>query len=84
MITALVKNDIPETQIIQLSGHKNLHSLNCYKKASMEQQKDMSHILSSYSLPGQTSRSTKDNSTPLHFNCQQGYNNPMEYGKILP
>ena len=37
MITALVKNDIPETQIIQLSGHKNLHSLNSYKKASMEQ-----------------------------------------------
>ena len=32
MITGLVKNDIPETQIIQLSGHKNLHSLNFYKK----------------------------------------------------
>ena len=65
MITALVKNDIPETQIIQLSGHKNLHSLNSYKKASMEQQKDMSHILSSYSLPGQASKSIKDNSAPL-------------------
>ena len=60
--------DTPETWIIQLSGHKNLHGLISYKKkTSMEQQKDMSHSLSSHSLPVQKSRSTKDNSTPpLH------------------
>ena len=26
MITALARNDVPEIQIIQLTGHKNLHS----------------------------------------------------------
>ena len=54
MVTALTNKNIPETQIIQLTGHKNLQSLNSYKKASMEQQKDMSHVLSSYSAPAKT------------------------------
>ncbi len=48
MVTCLTKNSVPETQIIQLTGHKNLQSLNSYKKASLQQQKEMSHVLSSY------------------------------------
>ena len=51
----MVTSNIPETQIIQLSGHRNLLSLNSYKKASLEQQRDMSHILSSYKEPTTTS-----------------------------
>ena len=37
-----------ETQIMQLSGHRNLQSLNSYKKASLQQQKEMSHVLSAF------------------------------------
>ncbi len=48
MVTCLTKNSVPETQIIQLTGHKNLQSLNSYKKASLQQQKEMFHVLSSY------------------------------------
>ena len=55
MITALTKNDVPETQIMQLSGHTNVQSLNSYKKASINQQKKMSHVLSSYTEPKETS-----------------------------
>ena len=51
MVTAFAKNNVHETQMIQLTAHKNLQSLNFYKKASMEQQKDMGHVLSSYSGP---------------------------------
>ena len=51
MVTTLCKENVPETQIIQLTGHRNLQSLNSYKKASLQQQKEMSHILSSYSEP---------------------------------
>ncbi len=51
MVTCLTKNSVPETQIIQLTGHKNLQSLNSYKKASLQQQKKMSHVLSSYKKP---------------------------------
>ncbi len=51
MVTCLTKNSVPETQIIQLTGHKNLQSLNSYKKASLQQQKEMSHVLSSYKKP---------------------------------
>ncbi len=48
MVTCLTKNSVLETQIIQLTGHKNLQSLNSYKKASLQQQKEMSRVLSSY------------------------------------
>ncbi len=49
MITKLANSDVPDNQIImQLSGHKNVQSLNCYKQASLKQQQHMSHILSSY------------------------------------
>ena len=59
MVTALTKHNVPETQIIQLTGHK---SLNAYKKASMDQQKDMSHILSSYT---ESQRTPHAEHTPL-------------------
>ncbi len=51
MVTCLTKNSVPETHIIQLTGHKYLRSLNSYKKASLQQQKEMSHVLSSYKKP---------------------------------
>ena len=46
MITLLSKKNVPDTQIQQLSGHKNIQSLNSYKTASLQQQKEMSHIIS--------------------------------------
>ena len=39
-------NDIPPTHIMQLSGHRNLQSVNNYSTVSNEQQKNMSVILS--------------------------------------
>ena len=64
MITTLAKDNIPETQIIQLSGHHNLHSLNSYKKASLQQQKEMSHILSSCTVAGQQREKTTVKQVP--------------------
>ena len=37
------------TTVLQVSGHRNVHSLNNYKKPSIEQQKSISHLLSCYS-----------------------------------
>lgn len=45
-VTALVHENIPDTRIMQLSGHKNVQSINTYSSASIEQQKEMSNILS--------------------------------------
>ncbi len=42
MVTCLTKNNIPETQITQLTGHKNLQSLNSYKKATLQQKRHVS------------------------------------------
>ena len=46
MISRLVDKNVNPLHIAQLSGHKNLKSLDSYSKASEVQQKAMSHILS--------------------------------------
>jgi hypothetical protein len=38
--------NVAPTDVAQLSGHKNFQSLNSYSKVSINQQKNMSHILS--------------------------------------
>ena len=49
MIQALTNNDIPATDIIQLSGHKNLQSVTNYSVVPEKQQVKMSHTLSELS-----------------------------------
>ena len=44
-ITTLLNNDIHPLHVMQLSGHKNIESLNHYKIASKDQQRKMSNIL---------------------------------------
>ena len=46
MVETLCRANIPDSTVMQLSGHKNVQNLNHYKKPSMEQQKSMSHLLS--------------------------------------
>ena len=46
MVQKLNDNNIPPTHIIQLSGHRNVQSVNNYSTVSNEQQKNMSLILS--------------------------------------
>ena len=49
MIQASTNNDIPATNIIQLSGHKNLQSVTNYSVVPEKQQVKMSHTLSELS-----------------------------------
>ena len=49
MIQALTNNDIPATDIIQLSGHKNLQSVTNSSIVPEKQQVKMSHTLSELS-----------------------------------
>ena len=49
MIQALTNNNIPATDIIQLSGHKNLQSVTNYSVVPEKQQINMSHTLSELS-----------------------------------
>ena len=49
MIQALTNYNIPATDIIQLSGHKNLQSVTNYSVVPEKQQINMSHTLSELS-----------------------------------
>ncbi|XP_071128790.1 uncharacterized protein KIAA1958-like [Mytilus edulis] len=51
-VTALAHEKIPPTQIMQISGHKNVQSINEYCSASLDQQQEMSHILSNVGSGG--------------------------------
>lgn len=54
MIQTLNDTNIPPSHIMQLSGHKNVQSINNYSHVSQEQQKSMSRILSGSTLMVQT------------------------------
>jgi site-specific recombinase XerD len=58
MIQTLSENDIPPTHIAQLSGHKNLKSLESYSKVSTKQEMQMSKLLSGYTCSSATKTST--------------------------
>ena len=45
-ISRLMDADLPENYVAQLSGHKNLRSLDAYKLASQSHQRRMSMVLS--------------------------------------
>ena len=49
MIQTLVNNDVPPTDIMQLSGHKNVQSITNYSTVSQKQQLNMSHTLTGLS-----------------------------------
>ena len=46
MITKLVENDTNPLHVAQLTGHKNIKSLDSHSIASKKQQRDMSHLIS--------------------------------------
>ncbi len=68
-ISRLMDADVPSNYVAQLSGHKNLKSLDAYKAASVDHQRRMSNILSR-SVPREdcattSSRSSQSTSTEV-------------------
>ena len=61
-ITTLVHAGIPPTLVQQHSGHKSLASINNYSTASLNQQKDMSDLLTSH-----FSKASETVGTPQEF-----------------
>ena len=59
MIQTLSENDIPPTHIVQLSGHKNLKSIENYSKGSTKQQMQMSKVLSG-AISGTATKTASD------------------------
>jgi len=64
MIQTLSENDIPLTHIAQLSGHKNLKSIENYSKVSTKQQMKMSQVLSSVVAGTATKTSSYERANP--------------------
>ena len=68
MVETLCWANIPDSTVMQLSGHKNVQSLNHYKNPSLEQQKSISHLLSNQcstsECPAPSCSLSKPSSTP--------------------
>lgn len=73
MMQTLVQNNVPPTQIIQLSGHKNLKSVNNYSHVTTAQQQNMSNMLSDLTNFDTTAR--EEANRPV---------NPSVFRPILP
>ena len=48
MVETLCRANVPDSTVMQLTGHKSVQSLNHYKKPSLDQQKSLSYLLSSH------------------------------------
>ena len=73
MVQKLNDSDVPPTHIMQLSGHKNIQSMNNYSHVSEQQQKTMSRILSG------SASSTK----PAVFECTSQNKRVLAQGETM-
>ena len=67
-VQKLQDSGVPPNQIIQVTGHKNIQSVNNYSQLGERQQENISKILSSRSLPSCTTGMAASSS--LHSICQ--------------
>ena len=92
LVQKLVDNEIPPNEIIQITGHKNVNSLNNYSSLSDKKQKQISAVLSNGASASQTlsavsiEEKTKSDSYlagaasgSLFQNCQIGTVNVQVY-----
>lgn len=67
-VTSLVHAGVPPTQVMQISGHKNVQSINNYSSASIKQQKQMSKIISDVATGNDYTSVNDENSSVGNFN----------------
>lgn len=75
LVQKLQDNNIPPTQIVQITGHKNLKSVNNYSSLREQQQQDISSILSSVPNVG-NARSSLSSQETISFSLKQDAINP--------
>ena len=79
LVQKLQDHDIPPTQIVQITGHKNLQSVINYSSLREQQQQDISSILSSVpNVRNQRERTSLASTSPetISFNLKQDAINP--------
>ena len=92
LVQKLVDNDVPPNEIIQITGHKNVNSLNNYSTLSDKKQQQISAVLSNTASTSKTlstvsieektesARFLPDASTGVLFqNCKIGTVNVQVY-----
>ena len=72
----LLEADVQPNFVAQLSGHKNLKSLDSYHSASLKRQREMSAILNCE--PGTSAQSEKNQVTTSHYNTAKCLHSPTK------
>ncbi len=71
LIQKLQYNNIPPTQIVQITGHKHLQSVNNYSSLREQQQQDISSILSSVPIANvNNTRTSLSSQKTISFNLK--------------
>ena len=64
-VQKLQEKNIAPTDIMQVTGHKNVNSINNCSEITLQKQKEMSEILSTTNTKDQNKYSTPENRTPM-------------------
>ena len=64
-VQKLREKNIAPTDIMQVTGHKNVNSINNYSEITLQKQKEMSEILSTTNTKDQNKYSTPENRIPM-------------------
>ena len=64
-VQKLREKNIAPTDIMQVTGHKNVNYINNYSEITLQKQKEMSEILSTTNTKDQNKYSTPENRTPM-------------------
>jgi hypothetical protein len=79
-VTSLIHSNVEATTVMQLTGHKNVASVNEYSSASFNQQQHISNILTDIGtgsrglIPQETNTSRSVNTPTAHLQYEHFYN----------
>ena len=82
-VQKLCNSVIPDSTVLQVSGHRNVHCLNSYKKPSTEQQQSTSHLLSCYSAQPNPSTSNPISSSTYSSTITDITNQQSQNGSVI-
>ena len=78
-VTTLVNENVPVNEIMQLTGHKNIKSINDYSCASMSKQQEMSNMMANASKPKAMCNSNMDNALRAIENYENSDTNAINF-----
>lgn len=84
LLTKLADHNIPDRQIVQISGHKNISSINHYAQMSRKRQSEISNIMSGNNNSNNSAKSLCTSKSNTEFSTQPSTCNISTTSRTVP